>query len=487
MSRGGRGGFGRGGGAGGRQQLSALQTELLGIQIFTKHGDDYPEFDLMPKKPASETELQIIKFKNDYEEAIRESPYYYKEKVPPPDVERYSDKYNLELRNGKNKNIKGVRGINTKKRKAKSMNAQDILAAFDKAQEEEDDDDGDDDDDDDEIGSDGEPKKKRKKGDDDHLGDDDDEEAEDDEVFDDNDYANTYFDNGEGDDIDDGDDDEGGGEKDNSGDNCEEFEVGGMFEEPSDYYPPPPEPTLATYNRKPEYIKDHVKKSIELRLVGSHPLWGHHLWNAAIRLADYLDENSGTIIKNKNVLELGAAAGLPSVICLLNGAKKVVATDYPDKELIENLQYNIDRNIDNTIDPSKSDGYIWGKDVSEIKDSIKPDEKYDLIILSDLIFNHSQHIALLDTCKKLLKPTTKSDNTSNNDGGIIAVFFSHHRPWLADRDMNFFKLAEDEEAGFGFKVEKIVEEYMGPMFEADPGDIKVRGTVHGYLMSLLQK
>lgn len=42
------------------------------------------------------------------------------------------------------------------------------------------------------------------------------------------------------------------------------------------------------------------------------------------------------------MLELGAGAGLPSLVCALNGATQVVVTDYPDAELIENLRYNID-------------------------------------------------------------------------------------------------------------------------------------------------
>ena len=60
------------------------------------------------------------------------------------------------------------------------------------------------------------------------------------------------------------------------------------------------------------------------------------------------------------MLELGAGAGLPSIVCAIMGAKKVdgvlmelckkwqliisaqiVVTDYPDADLIENLTYNI--------------------------------------------------------------------------------------------------------------------------------------------------
>jgi nicotinamide N-methyltransferase len=30
---------------------------------------------------------------------------------------------------------------------------------------------------------------------------------------------------------------------------------------------------------------------VKLKLVGSHPLWAHMLWNAGLVLADYLDAN----------------------------------------------------------------------------------------------------------------------------------------------------------------------------------------------------
>jgi len=123
---------------------------------------------------------------------------------------------------------------------------------------------------------------------------------------------------------------------------------------------------------------------------------------------------------------------------------------------------------------------------------LDPSQKqlFDTIILSDLLFNHSQHRAMLKTCKETLKPKT----------GRVFVFFTHHRPWLADADNKFFEIAaadvippppEDESSdderdlgGFGFKVEKVLEEKMAPMFLEDPGSEEVRATVHGYIMWL---
>jgi nicotinamide N-methyltransferase len=66
------------------------------------------------------------------------------------------------------------------------------------------------------------------------------------------------------------------------------------------------------------------------------------LWNAGRIISAYLEEHADDLVKEKTVLELGAGAGLPSLVCALNGASQVVVTDYPDAELVENLQYNIE-------------------------------------------------------------------------------------------------------------------------------------------------
>jgi nicotinamide N-methyltransferase len=61
---------------------------------------------------------------------------------------------------------------------------------------------------------------------------------------------------------------------------------------------------------------------LEINLVGSHSLWGHKLWNAGQAMSYYIDAHP-TLCSGKNVLELGAAAGVPSLICALNAANMV--------------------------------------------------------------------------------------------------------------------------------------------------------------------
>ena len=110
----------------------------------------------------------------------------------------------------------------------------------------------------------------------------------------------------------------------------------------------------------------------------------------------------------------------------------MVLTDYPDKALLDNLAYNVDQNVDHqpatprrraqaqvraqaaASSPVRVLGYVWGTSVDPLRGALLQDTKtetetgtetepdpdaaaadpetsyFDLILLSDLIFNHSQ-------------------------------------------------------------------------------------------------
>jgi EEF1A N-terminal glycine/lysine methyltransferase len=128
------------------------------------------------------------------------------------------------------------------------------------------------------------------------------------------------------------------------------------------------------------------------------------------------------------------------------------------------------------------------------------------LILSDLVFNHSQvgirvvwylgiddiqHNALLKTCDETLE---RGPRKGTSWTPCALVFFTHHRPWLAEKDLDFFTKARES----GWECEQVLEEHTGVsamvyplvilmtlrqvMFEGDSGDSKVRGTVHGWRM-----
>eukprot|EP00842_Homolaphlyctis_polyrhiza_P003321 jgi/Hompol1/3990/HPOL_006923-RA len=74
-------------------------------------------------------------------------------------------------------------------------------------------------------------------------------------------------------------------------------------------------------------------------------LFSHHIWKASILLARLIVNGKyGIDIRGKNVLEFGAAAGLPSIV-----AASVVATDYPDPAIIDTLKRNLSLNLDSKI------------------------------------------------------------------------------------------------------------------------------------------
>ncbi|KAG1824616.1 putative methyltransferase-domain-containing protein [Suillus subaureus] len=254
------------------------------------------------------------------------------------------------------------------------------------------------------------------------------------------------------------------------GEDLEDLSLGDVFTEPP--RPPTPPPTFATCTR-------NAFPDLKIRLVGSHPLWAHHLWNAALAFASYIDSNP-EIARNRCVLELGAGGGLPGLVAAQNGAKKVVLTDYPEAVLIDNLEFNASQNLSpDEQDHVETQGYIWGHPVDNIMRALPKDAStgYHLIILSDLIFNHSQHDALLKSCDMCLTSRSASDDASIVP--CVLVFYSHHRPHLADRDLEFFRKAQ----GAGWVCEEIVTHKYPPMFPEDPGEEKVRATVHGWRMT----
>ena len=67
-------------------------------------------------------------------------------------------------------------------------------------------------------------------------------------------------------------------------------------------------------------------------------------WNTARCLADFLLRHP-RLARTKRVLEFGAGAGLPSLLAVLQGAGGVVCTDYPDRDLVDNIRYNVGVNL----------------------------------------------------------------------------------------------------------------------------------------------
>jgi nicotinamide N-methyltransferase len=109
-----------------------------------------------------------------------------------------------------------------------------------------------------------------------------------------------------------------------------------------------------------------------------------------------------------------------------------------------------------------------------------------------IVVDGLQHDALLKTCDQTL---VKRNAVEGEWTPCVLVFFTHHRPWLADKDMEFFTKAQ----AAGWHCEQVVKSRMSvsfcgrlasengadtlqAMFMSDPGDEEVRATVNGWRM-----
>ncbi|CAD6503242.1 BgTH12-02909 [Blumeria graminis f. sp. triticale] len=249
-----------------------------------------------------------------------------------------------------------------------------------------------------------------------------------------------------------------------------------MFTEPAGYYTTPRTATSETYTLS-------CGRTLHINLVGENPLWGHYLWNGARRVSTYLEEHP-MLVRGQTILELGAGGGLPSLVSAHLGAACVVMTDYPDADLVQNLARNaqefngeVARADALPLTTLIAQGFCWGTDCEELlkhlpDDAGVPQESlgYDVVILADLLFNHSEHAKLLATLQGTLK---------KKDHAKALVFFTPYRPWLLPQDMAFFDLVR----AAGMSVEKVIEEKTErAMFEEDPGDEELRKTVFGYIV-----
>ncbi|EEY22001.1 nicotinamide n-methyltransferase [Verticillium alfalfae VaMs.102] len=131
------------------------------------------------------------------------------------------------------------------------------------------------------------------------------------------------------------------------------------------------------------------------------------------------------------------------------------------------MQKNID--VCEGADEVVAKGYVWGADPAPLLAELpEPEAKFDVLILADLLFRHSEHKTLVKTIDMTLSKKKESR---------AYVFFTSYRPWLRHKDLVFFDAAREK----GFLVEQVIDRKMEKkLFENDPGDEEVLKTVSGY-------
>ncbi|WWC71684.1 uncharacterized protein I206_105642 [Kwoniella pini CBS 10737] len=180
------------------------------------------------------------------------------------------------------------------------------------------------------------------------------------------------------------------------------------------------------YTYKPPLIHDNINfEPVKLKIPEPpskfyNTLQAQLIWPSSIYLADLIFKEI-IKVKDKTVIELGSAAGLPGIISYLKDAQKVISTDYPIDEVLNVLKDNFQRaEFSKTKGAEEGHGkkcewevlgHCWGQDTSELIRSISfqsdeppdtPQSKFDVVLAADVLWTTSSHSILLDSISALL-------------------------------------------------------------------------------------
>jgi predicted nicotinamide N-methyase len=146
-------------------------------------------------------------------------------------------------------------------------------------------------------------------------------------------------------------------------------------------------------------------------------LFAHFLWSAAMVVAEGVEKADtlaaqGEIdpdtamwtVRGERVLELGAGAALPSVICARAHAAAVTITDHPSSPALTGaIEFNIRRNLANTETKVTSQPHEWGTLESDPW-AVAHRGTFTRIIAADCYWMRSQHENLVRTMNWFLAP-----------------------------------------------------------------------------------
>jgi protein-lysine N-methyltransferase EEF2KMT len=122
-------------------------------------------------------------------------------------------------------------------------------------------------------------------------------------------------------------------------------------------------------------------------LISGSSTTGFRTWEAALHLGTYLMTDTGAeLVRNKNIIELGAGTGFVSLLCARHlRAKRTVATD-GDEAVVEALKENAFLNGLDSESQYATSVLRWGRSlIGTWLEDINEESPLDLIVGADIV------------------------------------------------------------------------------------------------------
>ncbi|PSR77891.1 hypothetical protein PHLCEN_2v7671 [Hermanssonia centrifuga] len=157
---------------------------------------------------------------------------------------------------------------------------------------------------------------------------------------------------------------------------------------------------------------------------GNWSLHASSIWASSLFVANHLTDlhldRHIQVLQQKGethlrILELGACAGLPSIlIAKCYSGVEVIASDYPDDELIRALQANVDRNA--VSQRCHVVPYAWGNSPKFFQSRrssnsgcpVNDEPAFDIVLAADTLWNPELHHTFIHTLQLTLRRTANA-------------------------------------------------------------------------------
>jgi predicted nicotinamide N-methyase len=139
----------------------------------------------------------------------------------------------------------------------------------------------------------------------------------------------------------------------------------------------------------PSALKANYEELLQQGYAVPFPYWAQ-LWPAATALSTFLD-NHHEYVFDKQVLELAAGLGLPSLVAAASGAKNVCVTDHA-AEAVQVLQQTINHNHFNNMESCRLDWH-------QLSGNLQP----DVLLLSDINYDPAEFDTLFQVLTGFLQ------------------------------------------------------------------------------------